>query len=123
MRMTGRERHIRGVCKTCGETLRARGGGLTPHQELGDMLSGYDWDFEPFEDEARMTDAEYVERPLGEGHTVPGGRRGGHPESWCRRRWCNPAERSASRRANRGGNKSGDGTSHGSEHPLRQSPA
>jgi len=44
------------------------------------MLSGYDWDFTAFEDEAPMTDTEYVERLLGEGHTVLSGQRGNHPE-------------------------------------------
>ena len=100
--MAGKERYIRGVCKTCGETLRVRigdmdtnqardtlrkirpyecpGGGLTPHQELGDMLSGYDWDFTPFEDEAPMTDADYIDRLQGVGYTVLSGRRGNHPE-------------------------------------------
>lgn len=82
LNMTEKKRYIRGTCKSCQSTVRVElgdldteqirqalrdrrpyecpGGGVSPHMELGDMLSGYEWSFESFEADAPMSDEEFL---------------------------------------------------------------
>ncbi len=67
------------------EPLRERrsyecpGGGLTPYQELGDMLSGYEWNWEPFEAEAPPSDEALLQKLIDQGRDVLSSVRGKSP--------------------------------------------
>ena len=103
--MVEQRRYIRGTCKGCGATLRvdigqmsvdeARdalrdrrsyecpGGGITPHQELGSMLSGYNWNWQPFVDEPPISDEDFLKNLTDKGHEVLSGQRGKFEDLPC----------------------------------------